>query len=100
MYRIIVDSECAKAAAVMRVFGQLDLPVINPHAVAYELPLSDEPQAVYVIDVSRLSQAQIDRATNHYMQKHGMLEDEVRDAMQYGIPIHADYVTSVVIRSI
>lgn len=84
--------ESPRAADWERVFGDTTIPLASPLPVRASLPIGDRD--VYLVDVPKLDEGQVERLVGHLSAKFGLSRSEVREGLLHGegLPILAEDV--------
>lgn len=92
-----LDAACAEAQWWLTIVGTLDVPLRSPVPLLACLPEIEEAQQVYMIDLDRLTDRQIDSICHIMAAKFDVPLQEVCDGIRkdHGLPIRADRLTTL-----
>lgn len=92
-----LDPASPQAEWWSRITGSLDVPLKAPVPVPARLEEGEEPQLVYLVDVERLPEKQLEAICSVMAAKFGVPIDEVRAGIrgEHGLPIREDQMTTI-----
>lgn len=93
-----LDPACPEAQWWSIIVGSLDVPLKGPVPVRATGPAElAEPQAVYLVDMNRLTEDQIEGICKVMSAKFDVPIDEVRQGIraEHGLPIRADRIRTI-----
>lgn len=92
-----LDPACPAAQWWLTIVGTLNVPLKSPVPQLAVGANGPEPQQVYMVDISRLTDQEIEGICKVMSAKHSVPLDEVRAGIreEHGLPILAEHVTLI-----
>lgn len=92
-----LDPNCKQASWWREVYGSLDMPLKSMIAHQSNVPGTDEPEHCYYVDLTKLTDGQIDKICEVMAREFNVPIDVVRSGVlgDHGVPVLAKHLTTV-----